>query len=282
MSENSVAAALRATTRELEAGGIENAANDARRLVAYALDFPQAQLTPNLGDRVTSPGLAALDKAITARLERRPVSQILGRRAFWGRDFKVTPAVLDPRPETEILIEHALSQPFERVLDLGTGSGCILLSLLAERPDAVGVGVDASPDALSVASENSAALGLDARAALVVSDWFSHVSGRFDLIVANPPYIALSEMSSLAPEVLKWEPMAALCAGPEGVEMYREIARDIGSYVTDTGRVLVEIGPTQAQAVSGLFEVQGFEIIAIHDDFDGRNRVVEMKLRLNC
>jgi len=275
--DNSIGAALKAATEELHRAGIENAAGDARRLVAFAMELAPAQLTAALNDRVTTAGLTALDQAISARLERRPVSHILGQRAFWGRLFKVTPAVLDPRPETETLVEHALAQPFQRVLDLGTGSGCILLSLLAERPDATGVGVDASPDALEIAVENMTGLGLDARADFLVSDWFSAFEGQFDLIVANPPYIALGEMADLAPEVLKWEPMAALCAGPAGLEAYQAIAAGIAPYLAPGGRLLLEVGPTQARAVADLFARAGLKEVATHQDMDGRARVVEMR-----
>jgi len=274
--KNSIASALAAVTAELSQAGIENAAGDARHLVAFALGLEVGQLTPNLTDQVTPAGLAALDQAIAARLERRPVSQIIGQRAFWRHKFKVTEAVLDPRPETETLIEQALSRPFSRLLDLGTGSGCILLSLLAEQGEATGVGVDASPDALEIAVENAVALGLAGRADFLLSDWFSAFDGQFDLIVSNPPYIALGEMAGLAPEVLKWEPMAALCAGPLGLEAYDSIAAGIGPYLAPGGRVLLETGPTQAGAVSRLFQAAGLQAVAVHRDMDGRERVVEM------
>ncbi len=275
--DNSIGAALKAATQELARAQIADAAGDARRLVAFAMELSAAALSANLGDRVTPAGLEALDAAIRARIERRPVSHIVGGREFWGHRFKVTPAVLDPRPETEILVEAALSQPFSRVLDLGTGSGCILLSLLADRPQASGVGVDASPDALEVALENAAGLDLEGRADFLLSDWFSAFDGVFDLIVANPPYIALEEMATLQPEVLKWEPMAALCAGPSGLEAYETIAEGIGPYLAPGGRVLLEVGPTQADAVSALFAKAGLVAQTIHPDLDGRARVVEMR-----
>lgn len=269
---------LRAATRELEAGGIDNAANDARRLVAHALMIAPDRLSLVLRDAIMPAALGILDAAIAARIDRQPVSQIIGRRMFWGRDFKVTPAVLDPRPETEVLIGAALAQPCSRLLDLGTGSGCILLSLLAENPGASGTGTDISLDALKIAGENRAALGLEDRAELHLSDWFQNVTGRYDLIVSNPPYIALDEMATLAPEVLKWEPMAALTPGASGLEAYEIIAANVANFLDPGGRVLLEVGPTQAPAVVALFRARGLENHAIHSDMDGRDRVVEFRL----
>lgn len=268
---------LRAATQELKQAGIEDALGDARRLLAHALEIEPGRLTLALKDPVSPSALQRLDAAIRARLERQPVSHIIGKRAFWGRDFRVTPAVLDPRPETEILIEVALSKPFNKVLDLGTGSGCILLTLLAERAQASGVGVDFSPEALEIAKENREVLGLSRRALLAQSDWFERVVGSFDLIVSNPPYIALPEMAGLEPEVLRWEPMAALSPGLTGLESYETIAAEISPFLNPAGRVLLEIGPSQADAVRGIFERQGLRFMNVHKDLDGRDRVVELQ-----
>lgn len=273
----SVADALRAATAELQAAGIENAAGDARRLLAHAMQVTPDRLTLVLNDQVTRAGLEALDAALKARQQRRPVSHIVGYRQFWGRDFKVTPDVLDPRPETETLIDAALKAPYSKVLDLGTGSGCILLTLLAERPGSTGMGVDVSPEAMEIALANRKALGLDRAAILALSDWFGKVVGNFDLIVANPPYIALPEMAGLAPEVLRWEPMAALTPGLSGLEAYQVIAAGIVPFLAKGGRVLLEVGPTQAAAVAALFQAQGLTLEGIHPDMDGRDRVVELR-----
>ncbi|MBZ0129896.1 MAG: peptide chain release factor N(5)-glutamine methyltransferase [Rhodobacteraceae bacterium] len=276
---STIAAALASAVAELRAGGIDNAPGDARRLMAHALGIAPDRLTLALPEPVTPDMLARLDRAMKDRLERKPVSHILGYRQFWGRDFKVSPAVLDPRPETETLIAAALAGPFSRVLDLGTGSGCILLTLLAERAGATGTGADISSDALAVAVENRAALGLDDRAVLVQSDWFTSLAGRFDLIVSNPPYIALPEMAGLAPEVLRWEPMMALTPGPGGLEAYRAIAAGILPYLMPGGRVLLETGPTQADAVAEMFAGERLDPVALHKDMDGRDRVVELRRR---
>ncbi|MCA8869011.1 MAG: peptide chain release factor N(5)-glutamine methyltransferase [Rhodobacteraceae bacterium] len=269
---------IRAATRELTAAGIDSATIDARRLVAHALAIAPDRLSLVAGDAIMPAALGILDAAIAARVDRQPVSQIIGRRMFWGRDFKVTPAVLDPRPETEVLIGAALAQPYSRLLDLGTGSGCILLTLLAENPGASGTGTDINEDALKIAGENRAALQLEGRAELSPSDWFQNVTGRYDLIVSNPPYIALGEMATLAPEVLKWEPMAALTPGESGLEAYEIIAANVVNFLNPGGRVLLEVGPTQAPAVAALFRARGLENDVIHSDMDGRDRAVEIRL----
>ena len=185
--------------------------------------------------------------------------------------------VLDPRPETETLIEAALAKPFQQVLDLGTGSGCVLLTLLAEREGARGTGVDISPEALDIAVANRADLGLTRRAVFTQSDWFERVVGRFDLVVSNPPYIPLPDMGALAPEVLRWEPMAALTPGLSGLESYHAIAAGIRDHIAPGGRLLVEIGPGQAGPVAAIMAEAGLDLLATHDDMDTRPRVLELR-----
>jgi len=277
MSETTLESALRAAAVELEQAGIDGADTDARRLMAHVLGLDAAGLILRLKEPLTPDLLADFDKVLKERLERKPVSHITGQREFWNRSFAVGPAVLDPRPETEILVEKALEHPFRRVLDLGTGSGCILLSLLAEREGATGMGVDISPEALDYAVRNRAALGLEKRAIFAQSDWFERVVGKFDLVVSNPPYIAIGEMPTLAPEVLRWEPMHALTPGPTGLEAYQLIAAGLTPFLEDGARILLEIGPTQGDEVAAIFTAAGFELVNIHNDMDGRNRVVEVK-----
>lgn len=275
MSGGATAAeALRTAIPRLSEAGVEGAAGDARRLLAHAMGLPPERLTLHLPDPLTDEQTEAFAAAITARLARQPVSQIVGERLFLGRSFRVTPDVLDPRPETELLVLAALERPFVRMLDLGTGSGCILLSCLAGMPVATGLGVDLSDGALAVAVENAGRLDLGARAAFRVSDWFSDVTGRFDLILSNPPYIAAGEMADLSPEVRDWEPHLALSPGGDGLDAYRAIASGAGARLMAGGRLMVEIGPTQAAAVTGLFRAAGFEGIEVRRDLDGRDRVV--------
>lgn len=268
------AEALRLAVPRLAAAGIETPARDARLLLAHALGVAPDRLTLHLPDALTAPQARAYEQALEARAARQPVAQITGQRQFWGLPFMVTRDTLDPRPETETLVAEALSRPFLKLLDLGTGTGCILLSCLKGMPAARGVGVDISQAALDVAIENSRKLGLEDRVRFQVSDWFSAVTGAYDLIVSNPPYIAAAEMPSLAPEVRDWEPAVALTPGGDGLEAYRAIARGAGARLMPGGRLLVEIGPTQGQAVAALFAAAGLEDIRILPDLDRRDRVV--------
>lgn len=266
--------ALRRAVPRLESAGVEGAGRDARVLLAHALGLAPDRLTLALPDEMSGAQLSAFETALAAREARQPVAQITGRRLFWGLPFRVTRDTLDPRPDTEALVAEALAEPFLKVLDLGTGTGCILLSCLKGMPMARGVGVDISEAALEVATRNSSDLGLGGRARFQQSDWFSAITGAFDLIVSNPPYIALAEMPDLAPEVRDWEPHQALTPGGDGLDAYRVIARGVLARLMPGGRLLVEIGPTQGQAVAGLFRAAGLEAVRILPDMDGRDRVV--------
>lgn len=266
--------AITAAIQALRAADVPDAANDARILMAHALGVDRGRLTLVLPDEVANDVMIRFSMAIDERCARKPVSHIIGTREFYGRDFIVTPDVLDPRPETELLVETALSTPFENVLDLGTGSGCILLTLLAENKSAKGQGADTSPAALNIAEQNATRMGLVNRSGFVRSDWFGNIEGRFDLIVSNPPYIAADEMPALSPEVRNWEPLIALTPGGDGLEAYRLITAGAARHLTPQGRLLVEIGPTQASAVVDLFEADGFNGITILKDIDGRDRVI--------
>lgn len=268
---------LVAGVRRLTAAGIAGAGADARRLLAHALGVDASRLTLVLPDPVTPEQEAAYDAMITARAQFQPVAQILGARLFWGRSFAVTPDVLDPRPETETLVAEALTLPFADVLDLGTGSGAIVLTLLSERPDACAVAVDLSPAALDVAQRNAQALGVDGRVTLAQSDWFAQVTGQYDLIVSNPPYIGTPELAALSPDVRDWEPrMALVPAGDDGTGLaaYRVICARAPDFLRAGGALMVEIGPTQGPDVAALFTAAGLQDVAILTDLDGRARVV--------
>lgn len=269
------AQALAAAVRRLGAAGIPDAPRDARRLMAHALGIAPDRLTLVLPDPLPQGGVERLEEALCRRMRREPVSHITGRRSFYGRDFRVTPDVLDPRPETETLVAAALAGRFSRVLDLGTGSGCILLTLLAERSGTTGLGIDRSAPALAVARENARRLGI-ATADFRIADWCDGVTGQFDLIVSNPPYIAVHEMAGLAPE-LGFEPRAALTDGADGLGAYRAIAAGAPARLARGGRLLVEIGAAQAAGVSQIFLAAGLDIVACHPDLDGRDRVIEAR-----
>lgn len=269
-----LAALLRDAAARLRDAGVQEAMRDARVLLAHAEAIPPDRLTLHLQDPASETTRQGFDALITRRAAREPVWRIIGHRDFYGRQFRITPDVLDPRPETEILVAEALSEPFDSVLDLGTGSGCILLTLLAERPKARGLGTDLSAAALRIAQGNADSLGLEQAARFALSDWFSAVEGRFDLIVSNPPYIAADEMPVLSPEVRNWDPQMALTPGGDGLDPYRQIAAAVRDHLRPGGRVLVEIGPTQAAAVQEFFAAAGLTDLQVHADFDGRDRVV--------
>lgn len=268
---------LREAAQSMTAAGVPDAMRDARVLLAHAMGVGLDRLSLHMHDTPLPDQIAAFRDLSAKRATRIPVSHLTGGRLFWGRRFAVSADVLDPRPETEILIEQALKAPFQRVLDLGTGSGAIFVTLLAENPQASGMAVDLSPAALAMARRNAEDLGVADRGEFRASDWFGAVEGAFDLIVSNPPYIGLEEMPFLSPEVYDHEPHMALTDGADGLTAYRQIAQGVGGFLTPEGRVLVEIGPTQGQAVAALFTAAGLRDVQIYADFDGRDRVVAAK-----
>ncbi|SMO57321.1 peptide chain release factor N(5)-glutamine methyltransferase [Paracoccus laeviglucosivorans] len=263
---------------QLAAAGVASAAGDAQVLFWHVLRqvtgqaLPRHALREHLAADVAPAVAQAYAVAIAARAGRQPVSQITGRRAFWKHDFRVTADTLDPRPETELLVEAALGESFDSVLDMGTGTGAILISILSERPGIRGVATDLSPAALEVAQGNAHMIGVAAE--FISSDWFSEINERFALIVSNPPYIALDEMSGLAPEVRDWEPRMALTDEGDGLAAYRAICAGAPDHLKPGGRLMVEIGPTQAHDVSDLMRGAGLTDPTVLKDLDGRDRVV--------
>ncbi|MGR3468461.1 MAG: peptide chain release factor N(5)-glutamine methyltransferase [Shimia sp.] len=238
---------------------------DARLLLSEVVGRP-------LPDEISQGQAGRYRTMLKRRLKGEPVSHILGRRAFWRHEFKVTPDVLDPRPETEVLVAEALQGPFASVLDLGVGSGCILLSLLAERPEAIGVGVDISAGALEVAGKNARRLGVEDRTTLRQGSWFDGLTSRFDLVTSNPPYIAAAEMAGLAPD-LRFEPRAALTDEGDGLSAYRAILSRAAQHLAPGGRLLLELGAAQGAAVTAIARDHGWQSRLVLD-LDGRNRVL--------
>lgn len=272
------AQAMVAATHRLRAAGVPDPARDARILLAHAAQIDASRVTL-IAPEALDPVIAErFDHLVSLRAIRIPVSHLIGEREFYGRRFKVSSDVLDPRPETEILIEAALSEPFDHVLDLGVGSGCILVTLLCERPDATGIGIDLSEPACLQASANAVWHRIADRAEIQNGRWFEGVKGRFDLIVSNPPYISLSEMEGISEEVRNHEPALALTDGSDGLECYREIAPQLPGFLKPGGRVLVEIGPTQAKAVQTMFQQAGLTQVSVIQDLDGRDRVVSARV----
>jgi len=268
------AQAMVAATARLRAAGVDDPARDARVLLAHAARIEAARVTLIAPEELSHEIAERYDQLISLRAIRVPVSHLIGERDFYGRRFKVSADVLDPRPETETLIEAALAEPFERVLDLGIGSGCILVTLLAEQQGAIGLGVDLSEAACLQASANAVLHRVEGRADIRCSDWFAKVDGQFDLIVSNPPYIALDEMDGLATEVRDHEPQMALTDGADGLSAYRSICAGVMPHLARTGRVMVEIGPTQAADVAEMMRAAGLINVVVLQDLDGRDRVV--------
>ncbi len=268
------AEAMVAATARLRAAGVPDPARDARLLLAHAAQVDAARITLIAPEDIAPEIEERYDRLVSLRAVRVPVSQLIGEREFYGRPFKISRDVLDPRPETETLIEAALSEPFERVLDLGTGSGCILVTLLAERTGATGLGVDLSEAACLQAGANAVMHGVQDRAEIDLSNWFETVEGRFDLIVSNPPYLALTEYETASPELREHEPRMALTDEGDGLGAYRVIAQEAPAFLEAGGRVLVEIGWQQAPAVAAMFEALGWSRVNVLKDMGGRDRVI--------
>ncbi|HEY2178290.1 MAG TPA: peptide chain release factor N(5)-glutamine methyltransferase [Caulobacteraceae bacterium] len=265
--------------RRLEAAGIEGPVIDARLLLEAATGASRADILADPRRAVTPEQSAKLDGYLARREGREPVSHILGAKGFWKILLKVTPAVLSPRPDTESILDVVLPMFGEHqafsVLDLGVGSGAILLAILAERDGARGLGVDVSEEALAVARDNAAQLGLAGRTAFLRSDWTAGLDAdEFDLVVANPPYIPTGEIAALAPEVRDHDPRLALDGGTDGLDAYRALAPQIMRVLKPGGRFALEIGPGQSGAVKALMGKAGAVDLALTNDLAGRERVV--------
>jgi len=276
---DTVRAALSAATRRLAAAGVASPARDARDLLAWALDTEPMQITLRAGEPLPAAAAARFETALSARAARQPVAQITGARQFWGRAFRVTPDVLDPRPETEIIIARALEGPAPaRLVDLGTGTGILGLTLLAEWPQACGVLTDTSAAALELARENAGNLAVAGRVTYIQSDWWYGVSGEYDLIVSNPPYIPATDVDALEPDVRDWEPLSALTPGGDGLDAYRAIAAGLPAHAAPGARVLLECGAGQATDVAAILAAAcGPAEQRIYRDFDGKERVVGLR-----
>lgn len=275
---------LLAWTEEfLRKKGVEAARLEAQILLAHALGCPKIDLYVRYEEEPPEEKRTAFREMIRQRAEGMPVAYLVGYREFYSLPFAVTPAVLIPRPETETLVMEGLKvlQPLAepRVLDVGTGSGCIAVTLSARHKTAQVVAVDASPEALAVASRNAARHQVTDRVGFRQGDLFGPVAGEtFDLVVSNPPYIAQSEFPALDRGVRDFEPRAALDGGPDGLDFFRRIAAEVVNYLKPGGTVLVEVGATQAEAVRDLFGAQ-LEVGKTFPDSAGRPRVVSAKRR---
>ena len=289
LNENSRSRALRAgvsTVGEalatgritLQAAGVRTPGLDARLLLAHCLGLARETLFGHPEQALSAADSRDFEALIARRSAREPVSRIVGRREFWSLPFALTPAVLDPRPDSECVVEAARVEARDpeaalRIVDLGTGTGCLLLALLAELPNATGIGLDISAEAVAVARTNARALGLDVRARFVVGDWGAPLAGPFDLIIANPPYVPEPMLPALDGE-LAYDPRLALAGGADGLAAYRGLAPHVARLLAVGGRAVLEVGEGQLVAVRGLLEAAGPALRGIGHDLAGRERCI--------
>jgi release factor glutamine methyltransferase len=261
-----IAEAIRDAAARLS-GIAENPRREARLLLAHALGLTQNDLIRDPSRRVD---VTLFNDVLDRRVAREPLALIVGHQEFWSMRFEVSAATLIPRADSETLIEAALAAfadrpPPHKLLDLGTGTGCLLLALLKEFPSAFGIGLDLGPDAAALAKRNAAHNGLTDRSAFVAGDWTSPLSGRFDLIISNPPYIPAPAIDTQMPEVARYEPRRALDGGRDGYEAYRKILPNLGRHLEPDGKAVLELGIGQANYVTDLARESGLDALIRRD-----------------
>ncbi|MCW2275712.1 peptide chain release factor N(5)-glutamine methyltransferase [Rhodoblastus acidophilus] len=281
-ADDTVSTARRRLARALATAGKEPADLEARILLETATGLAALALLTR-GDETLGAAAETLEKFAARRLAGEPVNRITGTTNFFGLDLTVAPNVLDPRADTEILVETALElmarKGFQnpRILDLGVGSGAILCALLDSRPDAFGIGVDLSPHACAATQANLARCGLTSRGTVIRGDWTAALSGRFDLIVSNPPYIRHAEIAELDPEVRDHDPRLALDGGPDGLAPYRLLSVELARLLRPGGVACLEIGWLQGAEVSALFRAKSLAQVSCRRDHGGRDRVIAIE-----
>ncbi len=277
MSAATLGEAVARTAADLAASGIGESRREARLLVALAAQIETSVVLGYPERPLASLAQGRLAEMVRRRMAREPVSRLIGRREFWSLDFEVGPATLDPRPDSETLIAAALGRIGDRaallrILDLGTGTGCLLLALLSELPNATGLGLDLAPGAAAVARRNAAANGLESRAFFAVGQWGAALRGGFEVVLANPPYVPSGEIAGLAPEVALFEPRLALDGGTDGLSAYRDLAPGLGRLFARTGFAVIELGAGQAARAAAIFRGAGLEVASRHRDLSGVER----------
>jgi len=282
VATQTLADALRNARRLLASGGIADAALDARLIVEHFSGTTRTDAVISPDRLLAPPVLAEIEAALARRIAGEPVHRILGFREFYGLKLFLSSQTLEPRPDTETLVDLVL--PFARevaaragecrILDLGTGTGAIPLALLSQVPQATATGADIAPDALATAQRNAEQLGLAGRFVTIRSDWFEKISGRFHLIVSNPPYIKTTDMDALQREVRNFDPKLALDGGEDGLKAYRLISAGAADHLEDDGRVAVEIGFDQKADVADIFGQAGFKLVEAGRDLAGNDRTL--------
>lgn len=275
----SIAEHLKAGTDRLAEAGIEDPRHEARLILAHAIGVEPVTIM-GYPERIVEDS-GPYDTLIARRAAREPLSHLTGCREFWSLEFEVTAETLDPRPDSETLVEAALAALPDRdaklsILDFGTGTGCLLLALLSEVPNARGLGIDISEDTLAVARRNAGRLGLADRAGFAIGDWGTALAGPFDLIVSNPPYIPSGEIAGLQAEVVRYEPKRALDGGPDGLEAYRRLAVEISRLLDPQGVAILEFGMGQGLDVARLMRAQGLVNRGFGKDLAGYDRCLTL------
>lgn len=270
---------LRRAAECLREAGVPDAMVDARILAAAAFGLSREDMLLEPHRPVDIKAQARFRCMIDQRCDRAPVARIIGVREFRSLDFRLGAETLEPRPDSETVVEMAVSYGrvmpgAVRILDLGTGTGCLLLSVINELPNATGVGSDIAPGAVETASQNAASLGLADRVRFVRADWTDGIDGPFDVILSNPPYISTAEIAELSPEVAMYDPSSALDGGDDGLEAYRALARQVRDVMSPRGVVVLEIGAGQKEDVTGIFEARGFELVGTRTDLGGHVRAL--------
>jgi release factor glutamine methyltransferase len=277
ISSVSLAAALADAAERLMAAGVDGARRDARLLLGAVVPGGASTLLRDPQRLLLQSEAQRFEAMLLRREKREPVSRIIGEREFWSLTFRITPDTLDPRPDSETLIEGILewvgdrTRPL-RVLDLGTGTGCLLLALLSELPNAMGRGIDISPEALAVARENAGSLGLACRADFACGDWTEGLDGKWDIILSNPPYIVETHVSDLAPEVSNYDPFQALAGGSDGLRDYRVLIPGATGLMSPEALLALEVGAGQAAAVEAMMQANGLGFFWRRCDLSGVER----------
>ncbi|MEO7540281.1 MAG: peptide chain release factor N(5)-glutamine methyltransferase [Pyrinomonadaceae bacterium] len=277
-----ITAAINSASDALRDSGVEQPRRQAASLMAFVLEREASFLIANPEYQLSPPEIAAFESVVGRRVDREPYQYIVGKQEFYGLEFEVTPEVLIPRPETEILVEDAIDVlsvlPAARLFEIGVGSGCISVSILHAVAKATGMGIDISENALAVAKRNAARHSVTDRLTLQPGDLFEGITGQFDLIVSNPPYVSDEQLKRLQPEVRDFEPRTALSGGPGGLEIIERIIRDAPRSLAQDGHLLMEIGYDQSERVEQLFDAANWIDVKFLPDLQGIARIVRARL----